>query len=180
MRGHGESEGDIKTFTVRDFLKDVIAAYDYLLTLDGVDKENISAIGSSFGGYLLLLLSEKKKIINLSLRVPADYPNEHFDQSKYEASGDNPEIMNWRKTPKSVNASYALQALHTFSGNVQIIESENDTVVPHQTIENYLNALSDKNKLTYVVLKNAPHSLSEGHFRNQVEKILVDWFKNKI
>src|SRR5438445_592398 len=56
MRGHGKSEGDIKSFAISQFLDDVLAAYDYLVTIDGVDKENISAVGSSFGGYLITLL----------------------------------------------------------------------------------------------------------------------------
>ena len=181
MRGHGNSEGDIKTFTVKDFLDDVLAAYDYLVKIDGVDKENISAIGSSFGSYLLALLSTKRKIKNLSLRVPADYPNEEFTESKFKFSGsDNPYIVDWRGKVKSFQETFALQAIHNFDGNIQIIESEKDTIVPHQTIQNYCNAIKNKNKLTHDIMKNAPHSIQKGPFRDQVERILVAWFRNKL
>ena len=59
MRGHGTSDGDINKATTKEFLDDVLAAYDYLMKVEGVDKENISAVGSSFGGYLIALLSAK-------------------------------------------------------------------------------------------------------------------------
>ncbi|MCL4415883.1 MAG: alpha/beta fold hydrolase [Actinobacteria bacterium] len=181
MRGHGKSEGNIKVFTIKEFLDDVLAAYDYLITLRGIDKDSINAIGSSFGGYLISLLSKKRKIKNLSMRVPADYPNEEFNKSKYKASGsDNPQLVEWRNKERKSNETYALQALHNFNGNIQIIESEKDTVVPSQTIQNYINAVTDKSKLTHIIIKDAPHSIKEGPFRDKVEQILVDWFKNKI
>lgn len=181
LRGHGQSEGDIKTFTIRDFLNDATAAYDYVSTVKGVDKENISAVGSSFGSYLIALLSEKRKLTNIALRVPANYPDTEFDESKFINSGsDNPQIVAWRKKVKKPNDTFALKAIHSFLGNILIIESEKDTIVPHQTIENYINSAPDKNKLTHIVLKNGPHTLKKGKFRDEVTKILVNWFKNKI
>jgi len=181
MRGHGKSEGDIKAFTVKDFLDDVLAAYDYLANLNGVDKENISGVGSSFGSYLLALLSSKRNIKNLSLRVPADYRNEDFNISKYKASGsDNPVIVEWRSKARKFNETYALQAIHNYKGNIQIIESEKDTVVPHQTVQNYINAVPDKSRLTHVLLAGAPHSIKAGKFRNDITDILVQWFQDKV
>lgn len=181
MRGHGKSEGDIKEFTIREFLDDVLAAYDYLVTVDEVDKDNISAIGSSFGSYLIALLCEKRSVRNLSMRVPADYPNEEFEQMKYKASGSyNPHIVSWRSKERNPYETFALQALYKFNGNIQIIESEKDTIVPHQTIQNYINAITDKSKLTHIVIKDAPHSIKDGLFKDEVERVLTEWFKNKI
>lgn len=179
MRGHGSSEGDIKTFTNKDFLSDVIAAYDYLLKIDGVDSQDISVVGSSFGGYLIALLCAKRKIKNLALRVPSDYPNQDFNKLKMLSSGDDPNIMSWRGEPKQSSETYALEALSNFKGKVLIIESEKDDRVPHQTILNYTRAVKDQNKLTHIILKGAPHSLKEGKFRDEVEGILVEWFENK-
>lgn len=180
MRGHGTSESDIKTFTIKDFLSDVIAAYDYLLEVDGVDKENISAVGSSFGGYLISLLSAKRKLKNLVLRAPGDYLNQNFDKSKMLHSGNQQEILNWREQPKNPSETYALEALSKFAGNGLIIESEKDDTIPHQTILNYINAVKDKSKLTHILMKDAPHSIKEGKFRDEVERILTEWFKNKL
>lgn len=177
MRGHGESDGDINKALIKEFLDDVLAAYDYLVKSKNVDPENISVVGSSFGGYLGALLTTKRKVNRLSLRVPADYRNEDFDQSKMQRSGsENPEIFAWRAKPKKPEETFALKAINNFDGYVQIIESELDDVVPHGTIQNYINAVKDKSKLKHVVMKGAPHSIQERKFRDKVEKILVDWF----
>ena len=180
LRGHGTSEGDINTTTTKEFLDDVLAAYDYLLKVEGVDKENISAVGSSFGGYLVTLLATKRHIKQLVLRVPAEYPNEDFEKSKMQTSGgEDPAVFAWRNQPKKSKETFSLEAISNFKGEVLIIESEKDDVVPHQVIENYLNAIKDKSRLTHIVMKNAPHSIKEGPFRDEVERILVKWFGNR-
>lgn len=181
MRGHGDSEGDIKTFTIREFFNDVLVACDYLSNMKGVDKENISAIGSSFGGYLIALLTEKRSIKNLVLRAPADYPNADFDKVKFVPTDkEAAAIIDWRKRIKKADETYALRAISRFPGNILIIKSEKDDMVPHGTIENYVNAVKDENKLTHTILKGAPHSIKEGKFRDEVTRILVEWFKDKL
>lgn len=180
LRGHGTSEGDINTFSSKDFLSDVVVSYDYFLGVENIDRENISVVGNSFGGYLAVLLSTKRKIKNLALRVPANYPDETFNSPTMLSGGDNPDVMKWRKEPKQPTESYALKALHKFEGNILIIESEKDDRVPHQTILNYTNAVKDKSRLTYILMKDAPHSMGEGKFRDEVVRILVGWFKTKL
>jgi|SRR3990167_1920038 len=179
MRGHGESDGNINTTTTKEFLDDVLAAYDYLIETPSVDKENIGAVGSSFGGYLVTLLTSKRNISRLVLRAPAEYPNEDFEKSKMQTSGgENPAVFAWRNQPKKSNETFSLEAVSNFNGKTLIIESEKDDMVPHQTIQNYVNAIKDKSKLTHIVIKNAPHSIKEEKFRDKVEQILVDWFGN--
>jgi esterase/lipase len=180
MRGHGESEGDRMSLTNEDFLNDVVAAYDFLSKTHGVDKENISVVGSSFGGYLIALLSSKREIKNLVLRAPADYPDKVFEEEKKLSTGNNPDIMEWRKKQKEPRETYALSAINKFQGNVLIIESGLDDRIPHETIENYMNAVKDKSKLTHVIIKGAPHSIKDGKFKDEVEQVLLKWFKDKI
>lgn len=179
MRGHGMSEGDRNALTYKDFFDDVITAYDRLLEIEGVDPENISAVGSSFGGYLIALLSSKRKLKSLVLRAPADYPNELFATSKIRTAGNDPTVVKWREHVKEPNETFALEALHDFSGDVLLIESENDDYVPHQTILNYINAVSDQARVTHCIIKGAPHSINEGPLRDQVEKKLTDWFMSQ-
>jgi len=180
MRGHGTSEGDISSFTSKDFLSDVLTAYDYLLTMKNVDRKNISVVGSSFGGYLAALLSGKRKVKNLVLRVPADYPNETFDKRKMLFGGDDPSVMKWRNQERQPMETYALEGLHNFSGSILLIESEKDDSISHQTILNYINAVKDKSQLTHILMKDAPHSMEEGKFKDEVEQILVKWFGNRL
>lgn len=180
MRGHGKSDGDIKTFTTKEFLDDVLTAYDFVAELNGVDKNNINAVGSSFGGYLIPLLSEKKKIVNLAMRFPADYPNENFNKIKATFNNRSYEIMKWRRQLKQSGETFALNSIDQFQGNVLILEAEFDDAIPRETIENFKNAVQNKSKLTHILMKGAPHSIKEGKFRDEVERILVDWFKDRL
>lgn len=178
MRGHGISEGNINIATPKEFLRDCVAAYDYFSSVKGVDKENISIVSSSFGGYLSSILTSKRKVNNLVLRVPADYKNDTFEKSKMGNAGENPNMFKWRMIPKKYNETFALQALHEFDGNILIIESEKDDIVPHTVIQNYIDAVNDRSKLiTHIVIKNAPHSIKPGPFKDEVARLLVDWFK---
>jgi uncharacterized protein len=177
MRGHGESEGDINTATIKEFLDDVLAGFDYLIKIKGVDTENISVVSSSFGCYLATLLSARRNVKKLVIRAPADYPNEEFNKPKMQTSGnDNPLLTAWREKSKNFNETFALEAISNFNGEILIIESGKDDTIPHQTIQNYENAVKDKNKLTHIVIEDAPHSIKNGPFKDKVEKILVDWF----
>jgi len=126
MRGHGISEGNINIATLKEFLKDCITAYDYFSSIKGVDKENVSIVSSSFGGYLSSMLTAKRKVKNLVLRVPADYANDTFEKPKMGNAGKNPNVFKWRVIPKKYNETFALQALHEYDGNILIIESEKD------------------------------------------------------
>jgi uncharacterized protein len=180
-KGHGESEGDVKQFTIREFLNGVVGAYDFLLTIKGIDKDNINAVGQSFGGYLIALLSENRNINRLVLRAAADYPNEDFDKSKSVTSGvTTPEVLAWRNQVRTPNDTFAMQALSSFNGDILIIESGGDDIVPHQTTDNYINAIKNRDKLTHVIVKDAPHSIREGRFRDEITDILVEWFKDKL
>lgn len=181
MRGHGKSEGDISLLTPKDFFDDVVTAYDYLSRVKKVDASAISAVGSSFGSYLIILLSNRRKLKNLTLRVPADYPNNIFNKPKSQNSGsNNPEVVAWRKQIKKPDETYALRALSKYLGEILIIEAEKDRVVPHETIMNYMNAIQDKDRVTHTVMKDSPHTIVKGRFRDECEKILTDWFKDKV
>ncbi len=179
MRGHGESEGDLNSLTIQDFLGDDITAYDFLAKQKVVDTDNISVVGSSFGGYLVALLTTKRKIKNLVLRAPADYPDNMYGVLKSQLGGDDNKLMKWRKQIKNFDETFALKAVSNFDGSVLIIESELDDRVPKETVKNYIDAVKDKNKLTHKIMKGALHSIKEGPFRNQLTEILTDWFRTK-
>ena len=177
MRGHGSSEGDRNASSSKDFLSDVVAAYDHLTGIKEVDTENISVVGSSFGCYLISLLTKKRVVKNLVLRAPANYPDDVFEVERGSPNREDFNMMAWRNEKKTAADTYALEAIHSFTGKILLIESELDDQIPHQTIMNYVNAAKDGTKLTHVVMEGAPHSIKQGKFRDQVTQILVDWFR---
>lgn len=179
MRGHGKASEDFEKFSRKDFLDDVIAAYDFLTKQEGVDREDMSVVGSSFGSYLAALLTKERKVSRLVLRVPADYPDEGFEEPRVDL-GENEEKAKWRTEVREWKETAALRALHEFSGEILLIESEKDDCVPPQTIKNYRNAVEEEGQVTYVLMKDAPHSLRDRpDLQRELEEILVDWMINQ-
>jgi esterase/lipase len=178
LRGHGNSDGDIKIQTRQEFLEDTIAAYDYLAQSERIDKDDITVVGSSFGSYLAALLTQHRPIKRLILRVPANYPNGNTSepQSKYS---DQVEILKWRFEVKRPEDTLALRALNDFTGDVLVVESEKDEIIPHQTVVNYINSVNDKSKLGHVVMVGAPHTLNNPKLRKDYLDIITSWLKTE-
>jgi len=178
QRGCGSSEGNIDALSRQDFLDDVLTAYDNLVTVVGVAPDTISVIGASFGGYLGTILTTRRRVKYLVLRAPADYPNEGIEKPHVllpdTAKGA------WRTQEHQSCESFALNALHTFSGRVLIVESGKDEQISPQTIANYANAVKDKEQLTHIVMEGAGHSLQEQKSRAEYRQILVNWFSAQV
>ena len=178
MRGHGDSEGIQEEMTRKDFLIDALHAYDFLTHVKGVDPRNISIAGSSMGSYIAALITEKRPVKNLVLRVPANYPDERFDTQTLSEYTKSSIRVSWRNTPLSYAESRPLNAVHRFHGHILLVESELDKLVPHQTIENYMQAVANHNQLTHILMKGAEHSISRDINRvDEYAEILRKWFK---
>lgn len=180
MRGHGESEGDLKKILRREFLDDVIAAYDFLSQPSNVDSNNISVAGASFGAYLASVLTSKRKVKNIVLRVPANYPDESFEKPQFLFSGNDIPSELKPKFTNLDNDTLAINALKNFNGDVLVVESENDDIIPHSTVQGFIEAIHDKSKVQYVLMKGADHSIKDEKNRAIYSKILIDFFQNKL
>jgi esterase/lipase len=180
MRGSGDSEGDLTTLTKADFLTDAGKAYDYLRAQVSKDTA-IGVVGSSFGSYLGVLLTEQRAGRCLSLRVPANYPDDLFDTPEPTTLATRSNLYTeWRSKPLDSSQNKALNALHGFTGNVQIIESEQDEQVPHQTVVNYVNTIDDKSRLSYTVMEGATHSLKDPVLQTAYGVFLCNWAKQQL
>lgn len=178
MRGHNDSEGKINSLKIAEFLHDAVTAYDYFKKHMPPDIR-VAVVGNSFGGYLATLLASLRPVEALSLRVPANYDDSDFNQSKMTRSGsDNPDVLKWRTRKLGRSENKALNQISRFEGKVQIIEAEKDDVIPHQTIKNYIDAVTEKSNLEYHLMKDWPHSLGDDETRNkQFQQLLVNWVK---
>lgn len=179
FRGHGESAGDIDILSRKNFLNDAIAAYDTLSRVENVDLANISAIGASFGAYMAAILSEKRPLRSLAFRVPADYPDEGFDQPGIMPSGQAA-LTEWRSHVRNYEGSEALRGIHQFKGDLLIIESEKDAMVPHETIQSYMDAAPERKRVSHILMKDAPHSLGKlPKLKAEYEQDMLKWFSER-
>jgi uncharacterized protein len=173
LRGHGRTEAQRKTITREDSLRDVMAAYDALAHHTAVDDSAIAVVGSSYGGYLAAILSSLRPVRWLALRVPALYKDEDWALPKQQLK--KYDLATYRRGPVSPEENRALGASAAFEGDVLIIESEHDDIVPHAVIENYLAAFKKAHSLTYRVIEGADHALSEESWQQAYTSHLVNW-----
>lgn len=173
LRGHGESDGKIDQYSCKDHLEDVKAAYDYLLQLPDVDKNQIGIIGSSYGGNLAAIATNYLQYKWLVLRVPALYLDKYFDIPTESLIGKKEEGEAFKSSNSTPKESSALKGVQKFPGKILIIESEKDGIIPHAVIENYIK-FAHKTNLTYEVMRNAKHSLDTP----EQEKEYIDILKS--
>src|SRR3954471_20578035 len=172
-RGVARGDPRHETVTREENLRDVLAAYDALTGRPGVDPAAVAVVGSSYGAYLATLLSSLRPVRWLALRVPALYRDEDWDVPKVELDKD--ELAAYRRGPIGVQTNRALRACAAFAGDVLIVESEHDDVVPHPVIANYMAAFERAHSLTYRVIAGADHGLSEQPWQQGYTSILVKW-----
>lgn len=175
FRGHHGSEGEIRSITAENSLDDAVAAYDFLK--DHIPaKTKIIVVGSSYGSYIGVLLSNRRQVDAVSLRAPANYPDERFYDPKWGDGSDSPMTTAWRERVTNASDNMALRAISEFQGNIQVIESGADEQVPHQTIQNYVDAVSDWSRLEYHVMPGWSHSIRRDVAKsNEYVAMLQKW-----
>ena len=173
LRGHARDEPQHETVTREENLRDLIAAYDVLATNPAVDRSAIAVVGSSYGGYLAAILSSLRPVRWLALRVPALYKDEDWALPKRQLDRDM--LAVYRRSPVSTQDNRALKACAEFPGDVLIVESEHDELVPHQTIVSYRTAFGKAHSMTYRVIDGADHALSEEACRHAYTSLLINW-----
>ena len=179
LRGHARTDGQQETVSRKDNLEDVLAAYDELVNHPLVDARSMAVVGSSYGGYLAAILAGLRPVRWLALRVPALYKDAGWELPKKQLHKD-PDFVAYRRRRVRPHDNRALKACSEFKGDVLIIESEHDDVVPHETIENYREAAKRAHSLTYRVIEGADHGLSDDAGQRAYTGVLVNWLTEMI
>ena len=178
MRGHGGTVEYLHHVTREDNLRDVCAAYDVLAGHAQVDPDSIALVGSSYGAYLAVLATAKRPVRWLALRVPALYRDEDWSVPKFEL--DRKELAAYRQRIVSYEDNVAIQHCRRFAGDVLIVESEKDEIVPHPVIASYIASLVAARSVTYRVIAGADHALTEPDSRRAYDQLLSHWLREMI
>jgi pimeloyl-ACP methyl ester carboxylesterase len=174
LRGHVRSEWRREVVSREDNLCDCLAAYDRLIAAPGVDPSAVGVVGSSYGGYLAAILTSLRPVRWLGLRVPALYEDDGWGLPKRWLHHDT-DLVAFRDRAVPPEANVALRSIAAFRGDVLLVESEHDSVVPHPVIESYRSACVHARSLTYRILEGADHGLSEEPWRSAYTTLLVSW-----
>lgn len=173
LRGHAATEPQRTEVTREHGLADVLAAYDFLASQPMVDKNAIAVVGTSYGGYLATLLTAHRPVHWLALRVPALYPDADWKTPK--ALLDRKKITAFRGRFRGARGNRSLQACAQFKGDVLIVESERDHLVPHSTIASFMAAFTSAHSLSYRIIKGGDHALRDEAPRKTYHDLLVGW-----
>jgi uncharacterized protein len=178
FRGHAARAHQRETVTREDNLNDALAAYDMLAEQRMVDAKSIAVVGSSYGGYMAAIVTTLRPVRWLALRVPALYEDDDWDVPKHALNREA--LHEYRRREIAPNDNRALSACAAFKGDVLIVESEHDNTVPHETIENYVEASRHAHSLTYRVIQGADHGLSDERWQRAYTSLLVNWLTEMV
>jgi pimeloyl-ACP methyl ester carboxylesterase len=173
MRGHVRTEGLRQTVTREQNLADVVAAYDQLLAQPHVDPDAILVVGASYGGYLASILTSLRPVKWIALRVPALYQDADWDTPKRALS--RKALAAYRSRVLDAQDNRALRACHDFTGDVLIVESGHDHLVPPPAIVSYRNAFGHTHSVTYRIIDEADHALSSPQCQRAYTSMLLAW-----
>lgn len=173
LRGHARDKAHRDTVTREDNLNDMLAAYDLLTGHPAVDASAVAVVGSSYGGYLAAVMSALRPVRWMALRAPALYKDEDWLVAKQHL--DRQEIARYRALQLLPDSNRALAASAIYEGDVLLVESEFDRIVPHPVIENYRAAFLRTRSMTYRVIQAADHALSRPEWSGAYTSMLVHW-----
>jgi dienelactone hydrolase len=179
LRGHAATRQQHETVSRENNLRDVLAAYDTLVSQRGVDPSSIAVVGSSYGGYLAAILTSKRPVRWLALRAPALYMDSGWESPKRQLHKDQ-DLEAYRETMVPAAENRALRACAEFEGDILVVESELDQVIPHAVIKSYLEASIQALSLTYRVIKGADHGLSDDAGQRSYSSLLVGWMSEMV
>jgi pimeloyl-ACP methyl ester carboxylesterase len=162
LGGHGDSTGRLTQMTPRQNLADVVASYDQLASVAGVDPARIGVCAASYGAYLSVLLTALRPVNRMLLRAPALYRDDCFDLG-----------LGQRRPGDPTSAPTPLAHLALYRGRITIVESELDEVISHDTIAAYLGALPSA---AHVVQAGARHALTDPVWRSDFQRMVVEFF----
>ena len=179
LRGHAETRAQYEAVSREHNLDDVVAAYDVLAANPNVDSSAIAVVGSSYGGYLAAILASMRDIKWLALRAPALYLDSGWELPKRQLHRDH-DLAAYRQKLISPEENRALRACMGYQGDVLVIESENDSVIPHSVITSYVEACTRAHSLTVRVIQGADHGLSDEGAQRSYTSLLVNWMTEMV
>ncbi len=179
LRGHAGTLPQQETVTRENNLHDVLAAYDVLASHRAVNPSTIAVVGSSYGGYLGAILTTLRPVKWLALRVPALYMDNGWGLPKRQLHKEQ-DLATYRRSLVRPEDNRALRACAEFRGDVLLVESECDKVIPHEVICSYRDACVRARSLTYRVIEGADHGLSEARWQRAYTSLLVGWMTEMV
>src|SRR5262249_8472136 len=105
--------------------------------------------------------------------------DEHWDWPKRRLH-DDPDLPAYRKRIINPQDNRALRACVEFGGDVLIVESEHDELIPHAVAVNYVSALTRARSLTCRTITGADHALNRSIDQRAYTTLLMNWLTEMV
>lgn len=175
FRGCGETPGDVRKTTFRQWFEDALLAYDFLISQAHIDQDRIGICGKSFGGYMAALTCERRMVKSMVLHAPATYEDSGFD---HPYNFDTKARYEFRTSRKAMY-TMPIRAIQNYSNPLLVVGSQFDNLCPSTLVEGYYNHAGSKHKkLTWI--KGADHPLSRVEWNQEYINLLTDWFTKTV
>ena len=174
LGGHAGTQPQRETVSRESNLRDLLAAYDTLAAHPYVDPSAIAVVGSSYGGYLATILTTMRAVAWLTLRVPALYIDTGWELPKLQLHKEQ-DLRSYRRSFVAAQTNRALRACAEFRGDVLLVESAHDDIIPPEVIRSYREACVQTRSLTYRCMGDADHGLSDETSQRVYTALLAQW-----
>lgn len=186
--GCGESDGDYRSVTVTQQIRELQAAIDYISTYDVVDEKQITVIGHSLGGAVSSLTAAIDNRINkLILWSPVARPFKDITRitglhavesaiqyGKYDYQG----FYLGHTFFQDLKQHKPLTDIESYTGDTLVIHASQDKDVPKENGHDYYTALKKRNpnqKSKLLFIENADHTFSSYSYENQLFELTYEW-----
>ena len=179
LSGHAATSLRFGTVTREHNLQDLLTAYDTLVAQPNVNPTRIAVVGSSYGGYLAAIATSLRPVRWLALRVPALYVDTGWEMPKLQLRKEQ-DLESYRQTIIPAQANRALLACSQFEGDVLLVQSEIDHLIPPAVISNYREACVQARSLTYRLMRGADHGLTDESMSQAYTALLCNWMREML
>lgn len=177
LRGHGASSGQFSSLTINDLVGDGFTAYDYLVSLSMVDSERIGICGSSLGAAIALIVARERQIKSLVLRAPAVYTSKMMKMKLSKIMECEKSIFFDIKNPFAISA---VKSIAGFSGDLLIVVSGRDEVIPWDIPKTIFIRASSSREKNLVVIPEAGHALKNRDWVDRFYALTESWMSNHL
>lgn len=185
LSGHGADGRNFNSTTIGGHLREVVSAYDELLAQPGVRR--VAVMGASYGGDLAARLTKIKTVEGLLLRAVAVFPDnidglpiddipagelDHAALEKFQLN-----FRYGRTFADCLKVSAGLRAAHEYNGEIEVILSQNDELIAHDTSLAYAE-IAQRGSVKTIL--GAGHSLTDAKKDELRDNFVVPWAKRML
>lgn len=184
--GCGDSEGNFENISISQEIKDLKAAYKFLIKQPNIDKKRIGFLGYSLGALIACLFQIKNPVARTLVLVAPALDQKNLIKIWYTPQ----EIKKWQKqgyfdTPKHrIGVQYLDEAEDYtpigFNINIPtlIIHGKKDEDVSLKFSRKLLKVLAGKKKIT--IIKDGDHSFESYQASKELINYSLKWFKKHL